>query len=127
MRRRAKRPTRAAARPARRGRQAATEPRGGEVAGDRLTRNREPGQYTLYLPGDPGAFVIEHRLRADAGGDVEILHKFWQFEPAAGYAEDLVPPLLTYADLMATPDPRNHDTAKQIFDRFLADAARTTR
>lgn len=95
---------------------------GGEVAADRLTGNREPGTFTVYLPGDPGKFVLENRLRADPYGDIELLHKFWHFEPQAAYDDGLAPPLLVYADLMATLDTRNHDTAKRIEDRILANA-----
>jgi hypothetical protein len=95
---------------------------GGEVAADRLTGNREPGTFTIYLPDDPGEFVLENRLRADPNGDIELLQKFWHFEPRMNYDDSLAPPLLVYADLMATLDTRNHDTAKQIEDRVLANA-----
>ena len=97
---------------------------GGEVAADRLTGNREPGTFTVYMPGELTKFVLENRLRADPDGGIEILQKFWRFEPQATDGNDLAPPLLVYADLMATLDPRNHDTAKQIEDRFLANALR---
>lgn len=99
---------------------------GGEVAADRLTGNREPGQFTVYLPGDPARFIIDNRLRADPLGDIEIVKKFWRFEADRPYPADLAPPLLVYADLMATPDPRNHDTARQVYDTYLADALRKT-
>lgn len=95
---------------------------GGEVAADQLTGNREPGAFTVYLPDNPGKFVIDNRLRADADGDIELLRKFWYFEPETTNTPNLAPPLLVYADLMATPDPRNHDTAKQVYDEFLAHA-----
>jgi len=95
---------------------------GGEVAADRLTGNREPGTFTVYLPGDPAKFIIENRLRADPNGDIELLQKFWQFHLETPYAAALAPALLVYADLMATPDPRNHDTARHVYDQFLKDA-----
>jgi hypothetical protein len=95
---------------------------GGEVAADRLTGNREPGQFTVYLPGDPARFIVDNRLRADPLGDIELVKRFWQFELDPPYPADLVPPLLIYADLMATADPRNHDTARQVYEKYLADA-----
>lgn len=95
---------------------------GGEVAADRMTGNREPGRLTLYIQGDPGKFLLEHRLRADPHGDIEILEKFWDFEAYEAHPKDLAPPVLVYADLMATLDPRNHDTAKLIYNEFCTNA-----
>lgn len=40
----------------------------------------------------------------------------------AVYPNDAVPPLLAYADLMATTDSRNLETARMIHDRYLANA-----
>lgn len=95
---------------------------GGEVAAHKLTRHLKPATCTIYV--DPAAgregitrIVQEHRLRADPGGDVEILDKFWKFPP--GEWPDLVPPLLVYADLMATLDPRNLQIAKQIRNEHI--------
>jgi hypothetical protein len=99
---------------------------GGEVAGDRLTNNREPAHFTVYLPGDPAKFILENRLHADPAGNIEFVRRFWQFDLDPPYPTDVAPPLLVYADLMATPDPRNHDTAKQVHDRYLANAPHKT-
>lgn len=96
---------------------------GGEIAGDMLVHNREPGLVTVYMRGDAKRLILDQRLRADAKGDIEILEKFWHFEYAAPTkAPHTVPPLLVYADLMAGPDPRNHETAKLVYDRHLAHA-----
>lgn len=93
---------------------------GGEAAADRLTGNREPGAFAIYLPDDPAKFVLENRLRAEPKGNIELLQKFWRFDfQTKPYVADVAPPLLVYADLMATLDPRNHDTAKRIYDQFL--------
>jgi hypothetical protein len=46
------------------------------------------------------------------------LEAFWH----PGLVENLTtiaPPLLIYADLMATADPRNLEAAKEVYDRFL--------
>ncbi len=92
---------------------------GGEVAGARLTEYLKPATYTIYV--DPtqarehiATLVKEHRLRADPQGDVEVLDRFWNLPPLDRTRADLVPPLLTYADLMATLDPRNMEVAKRI-------------
>lgn len=94
---------------------------GGEIAGDMLTNYRNPGEAVIYLPGDPNRLIIDAHLRDDPKGDVEILEKFWGFEiHAAG--KQTVPPLLVYADLLATQDPRNHELAKLVYERHIANA-----
>jgi len=67
--------------------------------------------------------VKEHRLRADPDGEVEILDTFWNF-PAETRQPDIVPPLLVYADLLATLDPRNLEIAKRIREEHIDNAVR---
>jgi hypothetical protein len=57
-------------------------------------------------------------LRLAADGNTEILQTFWNRELVAPAAMT-VPPLLVYADLMATADARNVETAKQLYEQFL--------
>jgi hypothetical protein len=52
-----------------------------------------------------------------------MLDTFWDF-PADQDHPDVVPPMLVYADLMATHDPRNLDTARLLYDRTIAPALR---
>jgi len=94
---------------------------GGEVAGDILTKYRNPGEVTIYLPGDPDRLIIDNRLAADPKGEVEILEQFWHFNPENN-ENQTVPPLLVYADLMATQDTRNHEVAKLVYERYIANA-----
>ncbi|MBI4013946.1 MAG: hypothetical protein HY359_16630 [Candidatus Rokubacteria bacterium] len=101
---------------------------GGEVAAHRLTDYLKPATGTLYLDPAKGrdgvtALVQDHRLRADLKGEVEILDRFWNF-PTDPTHPDLVPPLLVYADLMATLDPRNLEVAKRIREEHLGHALR---
>lgn len=91
---------------------------GGEVAAAKLAGYLKPATCTIYLDPQNGrtllaTLVKQHHLRADPHGNVEILDAFWKFQPE-GTEPDLVPPLLVYADLMATLDPRNLDVAKRI-------------
>ena len=83
----------------------------------------------MYLDPEHGGealatLVKRHRLRADPNGNVEVLDTFWNFHPPRGTPPDLVPPLLVYADLMATLDPRNLEVAKRIRAEHLEDAVR---
>ncbi len=101
---------------------------GGEVAANKLTGHLKPASCTIYI--DPARrregvakLVREHRLRADPDGEVEILDTFWNFPADPGQPE-LVPPLLVYADLVATLDPRNLEIAKQIREEHVYHALR---
>lgn len=94
---------------------------GGEVAGDILTKYRHPGEVLIYAAGDPARIIIDNKLKAAPDGEVEIVEKFWHFKP--GINENrTVPPLLVYADLMATQDTRNYEVAKLVYERYLANA-----
>jgi hypothetical protein len=95
---------------------------GAEVAAEKLTAYLRPQELTIYLHNEQGnlaKLVAEHKLRADLKGDIEILDAFWDFKDEQLMPET-VPPLLAYADLIATLDPRNLEAAKIIYERHLA-------
>jgi hypothetical protein len=101
---------------------------GGEVAAAKLTEHLNPAAYTLYI--DParrregmGQLVQRHQLRADPAGHLEIVDTFWNF-PGPGTPPKIVPPLLVYADLLGTLDPRNLEVAKRIREEHLDRAVR---
>jgi hypothetical protein len=97
---------------------------GGEVAAERITGYLRPVRYQLYAdPTRANAFAqlaAAAKLRKDDAGNIEIIDRFWSFDPADGDEPDTVPLPLVYADLMASGDPRCHETAKLIKERFLA-------
>ena len=89
---------------------------GGEVAAARLTQHLRPGTLTLYGAKPEPRFLLDHRLRPNPTGEVEILERFWFFdtdEPA------LTPMPLVYADLLGIGDARCLETAKLVYDRIL--------
>ncbi len=92
---------------------------GGEVAAARLTQYLKPEQITIYTREKPAELLLVNRLKKDPDGDVEILEAFWQMEKDEFYP-DLAPALLIYADLMATGEPRNVETARMIYEKELA-------
>lgn len=97
---------------------------GAEVAAEKLTAYLRPHALTIYLHKEQGQknltrMVAEHKLRADPQGDIEILDAFWDFQDEEPMPET-VPPLLVYADLIATLDPRNLEAAKLIHEKYLA-------
>jgi hypothetical protein len=91
---------------------------GGEMAGRRLTGYLKPERFTLYIAGDEKPLLIQAKMRLDPNGNTEILRAFWNLPDDEKYP-DVVPPLLAYAELMATTDGRNLETAHLIYDQFL--------
>jgi hypothetical protein len=92
---------------------------GGEVAGDRLTGALQPARATIYTGQPVAAIAAALRLRPDPQGEVEILRRFWYFLNPPAIPPEVVPPLLAYADLVATGDPRNLDIGRIIYERYL--------
>jgi hypothetical protein len=90
---------------------------GGEVAADRLTGRLKPERQTVYVWGRPDPIVLGYRLRPKERGAIEILDAFWA--PETGEPKDVVPPLLVYADLLATGDPRNVEIAALVRKEHL--------
>lgn len=89
---------------------------GGEPAAGRLTQYLRPGTATLFGAKVEPRFVLDHRLRADPRGNVEILRQFWHFDnddPA------LAPTPLIYADLLAIGDARCLEIAKLLYDGIV--------
>ena len=94
---------------------------GGEIAGDILTHYRKPSNALFYMEGNLTKIIIDNRLKSNPHGSVEIVEKFWNFN-FDNEEKQIVPPLLVYADLMATKDPRNHEVAKIIYEQYIANA-----
>lgn len=96
---------------------------GGEPAAAVLTKHLRPEVVTIY--GDTHFATLAKTVHAlkDEHGNLEVLHKFWNFElPKLDKKIPTVPPLLVYADLIATADARNLETAQIIRERFLEKA-----
>ena len=98
---------------------------GGEVAADKLTNYLKPNFFTLYLHGkdmktNMTKLIVDNRLIPDPKGDIEILEAFWDFDD--DFLPEIVPTLLVYADLVASNDPRNLETAKMIYDKVIQHA-----
>lgn len=101
---------------------------GGEIAAARLTDYLKPETATLYLDPQVGRdaltkLIATHRLRADPEGNVEILDKFWNV-PTDTTQPEIVPPILVYADLVASLNPRNLEVANLIRERYIDNALR---
>lgn len=92
---------------------------GGEVAAAKLTHYLKPGVVTIYTRETPGKLQVLNQLRNDPRGEIEILKAFWH--PECDWRNgETVPPILVYADLLATRDPRNLETARLFYVDELA-------
>jgi len=96
---------------------------GGEPAAAILTDYLRPGALTIYAEKLPAALAAKHKFLAEpAPGHtalVDLRRRFWNF-PGDPRHPEAVPPLLVYADLLATGDARCIDTAKLIHGQYLA-------
>lgn len=92
---------------------------GGEVAAERFTHYLKPEVITIYTTTQQlNQLLLGNRLRKDLKGDVEILERFWKPAGKLEY-EDLAHPILVYADLLATGNQRNIETAKMIYEQHI--------
>lgn len=93
---------------------------GGEPAAAILTKHLRPEVVTIYGETQFAALGRKIQPIKDEYGNLELLQKFWCFEvPRLDRRYPIVPPLLIYADLVATADARNIETAQIIRERFL--------
>ncbi len=94
---------------------------GGEIAAAKYTEYLKPQIATVYLHNEMlTKFLTEARLhkatqwQEKQAGKVEIYQVFWTDTKI-----ELVHPILAYADLVATGDTRNIETARRIYDKYI--------
>jgi hypothetical protein len=92
----------------------------GDVAADRMTGYLRPGTCTIYLAADNAKHNLrkltrDHRLLPDPQGDIELLEAFWPFSDTT-----VCPPLLVYADLLSSLNPRSLEAAELILKEYLS-------
>ena len=93
---------------------------GGEVAANMLTNYLKPQQVIIYLDRNRlKDIIIENRLARDADGETELLERFWPVKENRAN-KNTVHPILVYADLLATGDQRNIETAKVVYEQHIA-------
>lgn len=92
---------------------------GGEPAAEALTDYLTPEILTVYTEKPRAVIMPKWTIIPDEKGNVKIYQKFWKH--AEWDAKKLAPPLLVYADLMMTHEPRCIETAEMIYDKYLKD------
>lgn len=94
---------------------------GGEPAAAILTEYLKPATVTAYCADAvPREWIMKARLRPDPAGNVEFLRAPIALAPVDGLPPNVVAPLIVYADLVASGDPRNLETARMLRERYLA-------
>jgi hypothetical protein len=91
---------------------------GGEPAAEKLTNYLNPQILTLYTKENlKDEWANKWGLVPDNNGNIRIYQKFWQ--DTEWDVKKLTPPILVYADLMMTHDPRCIETAHIIYDKYI--------
>lgn len=98
---------------------------GGEVAAAKMTDYLRPEKLTIYLPKKGGEELFrDAKFRKDRFGEITVYRAFWNDDiKDMDYLYDqnnLVDPLIVYADLLATANPRNMETAQMIYGEEIA-------
>ncbi len=91
---------------------------GGEGAAEEMTAYLKSAQLTLYTE-NKNALLSAWALIPDINGSVHLYEKFWQ--DSRPTVERLAPPILVYADLILSNDPRCIETAEIIYNKYLKD------
>ncbi len=96
---------------------------GGEIAAEYITHYLTPYRKTIYVRGPARDLEVAFKLQKQPKGDVELLKAFWN-EQCEWHDTKIVNPILVYADLLATGDPRNIETAEIIYEKEIAEYIR---
>ena len=99
---------------------------GGEVAAEQYTHHLTPKDLFIYVSAEHKNNLLRAgRLRKIAVNEqpiyrVILAEPFIDIAKLKGMKADLVHPLLVYANLVASNEPRNMATAKRLYEQYLA-------
>ncbi len=91
---------------------------GGEPAGGLLTGYLHPEKFTLYSEMPKTEVLKQLRLMPDVNGEVELLTVFWNTSTTISDHAFCAPTMLVYAELNASLDSRNRETAQRIKEKY---------
>jgi len=92
---------------------------GGEVAANKLTKYLKPQNIIVYAERKKYQnIIIENKLRKDNDGSIELLERFWKSDLNSG-SEEIVDPILIYADLVNINNQRVLETARIIYEEYI--------
>lgn len=99
---------------------------GGEVAAAAYTHYLRPKTYLIYAPKEAQKNLLKtfrlRRLRADENAEraIRVVEPPVALEKIQGTQPAMIAPLLVYAELLNSNDPRNLDTAKRLYHDYFA-------
>jgi hypothetical protein len=100
----------------------------GEVGASKYTSYLKPQVATVYVAeASVKKFLSAARLKKATGNHSEIIHIYHPFwteklqHKLTSIQQDTVHPILIYADLIASADSRNLETAKVLYDSTIAE------
>ena len=94
---------------------------GGEVAAVKTSKLLHSQKQTVYIDMNTiniNRLKLDAKLVEDENGDVELIERFWKL-PEINSQPEIVSPLLIYADLIESNDPRNYEVAVSILKEVL--------
>lgn len=94
---------------------------GGEPAGNLLTGYLKPQLFTIYTALPKTQIMKQLKLVPDPNGPLTIMQLFWDETTIQDKTteQNIVPPLLAYAELTTSLDSRNRETAERIKKQYL--------
>lgn len=90
---------------------------GGESGANIVDSYLEPGAFDIYTQIPAAHLLKTGFVRFDEKGEIRIYKKFWNWETE----NHLVPPILTYADLIGSGNSRCIEMAERLLDNELQD------
>ena len=102
---------------------------GGEVAAYYLTDYLQPEVITIFIPEEYRNLLLKkYRLRTAKNGIadvnntlIHVYEPFWPGTKKVFFDARCVDPMLVYAELLASKDPRSHETAGMIYAKFFVE------
>ncbi len=92
---------------------------GGEIAAAKITQYLKPETATIYVKPPAGRVQAEFRLRKDPNGNIELLKAFWPPRIKLTHGPN-APFIVVYADLLAIGDDRTIETARMLYEKYIA-------
>jgi len=92
---------------------------GGEVAAQKLIKYTKPQDIIIYADREKYQnVVIDNKLHKDVNGNIVFFERFWELDKNKELQE-LVNPILIYADLINIGNQRVLETAKKIYEEYI--------
>ncbi|MCU0393734.1 MAG: type IV toxin-antitoxin system AbiEi family antitoxin, partial [Thermoflexibacter sp.] len=94
----------------------------GEPAAALQTNYLKPEKWSIYSRIERKELIKILKIVPDENGNLEIRNGFWTSKLQEAFIQQqVVPPLLSYLDLILSEESRNVETAQIIYEKYLSD------